>query len=123
MTKIGIVQNLRQGTNMEPGQFEGGAFLHDPRHIVALINLTLFGLVSLGLIAYSIIDGDAHFFPLIVLAVWCLYIQFLARKKKPARARWLVRQQRQETAMGVFSVLVTLSLIIGPILDAIAALT
>jgi Ca2+/Na+ antiporter len=104
-------------------QFKGGLLPRNPRRTVALINLVLLGLTSSVLIGYSIFDGEAHFFPLVIIAVWCLYIQFLVRKKKLARERWIAKQQSQEVAMAVFSILVMSSLLIGPVLKFIAILT
>lgn len=108
---------------MGVGKSKGGVFLHDPRQTVAIINLALIIMASLAMIGYSIFDGEPHFLPLIIIALWCLYIQFSIRKKKTVRARWLVKQKSQELAMAVFSILVMSSLIIRPVLEFISFLT
>ena len=108
---------------MDQEQFESEAFMFDPRITVALLNLTILGLVGLVHLGYSIIDDGAYYLPLLAVPTWCLYIQFSVRRKKSARERWLRKRQWQEAMIGTFSILVMSSLIIWPILDAIAILS
>jgi hypothetical protein len=105
--KGGAVQSRMQSeVRVAQNEFKIELNQPDPRLVVTVLNFTLIGIVAAISAVWSILDRNAHYFPVIAMGGWCLLIQFLVRKKRPLRERWVAKRKWQEAAFGAYGILI-----------------